>query len=205
MKQKLIHIIILFNCFLILGCNISNSKKEVDKESDSLRKNLLKEINRDLSQTDILNNSREIWKTLNINDISELSSNKEFFRFTLCRSFKNNFCIEINKDNHDYKIFWREWSFCPENGKLEQIKQKSKKIKTFEWLEINKYIDNSCFWSLKPGNRIICFDCSTWIIEGKDSSRYHIINRAYINPEDSLYKFCDKLIKMTDIKNDIKE
>lgn len=128
------------------------------------------------------------------------NSTKEIYRFTWLRSFHNPIAIRFEKLGDDYRLYWKLCSgaggYAP--GKL--IIDKQKVIDKSIWDEFKKLLDQINFWKLNTTEEVIGTDGAEWIIEGKDSKHYQVVDRWTPNHESDYFKCCNFLISLTDLK-----
>ncbi len=124
---------------------------------------------------------------------------KEVFRFTWLRSFDNPIAIRIEKNNEEYRLYWKLCNGAGgyEPGEIEI--DKSKKLKKKHWEYFKKLINNCDFWNMELGRTSIGNDGSEWIMEGNDTKKYRVVSEW--SPDDgAFYNACNYLIELTNLK-----
>jgi hypothetical protein len=126
------------------------------------------------------------------------NSTKEIYRFTWLRSFHNPIAIRLERLDNDYKLYWKLCSgaggYAP--GKL--IIDKQKTIDQNTWDVFKMLLDQINFWRLNTTEEVMGTDGAEWIIEGKKSQQYQVVDRWTPNHDSRYYKCCDYLIRLTD-------
>lgn len=127
--------------------------------------------------------------------LSEISST-EVYRFLWIPSFDHPISIRIQKINNSIKIYWKIT-----NGNSNQpgrlIKKGSKKLSIEDWNSFKHELNKIDFWNFNAPHRIQ-FDGSSWILEGKEPARYHIVDS---DDGEVINTACLKLLKLTRLKN----
>jgi hypothetical protein len=130
--------------------------------------------------------------------------NKEIYRFTWLRTFHKPIAIRIEKENAEYKIYWKMLSGAGgyEPGKL--ITEKTKKLTEKEWLNFNELLKKSNFWKMEIGRSSIGNDGSEWILEGVNKTDYKVVS-IWTPRKGNFYNTCSYLISLTDLEIKKKE
>jgi hypothetical protein len=127
-------------------------------------------------------------------------SQNEIYRFTWVRTFDNPIIVRIEKHGNTYILFWKlcngEGGFEP--GELTLNEQKT--IDKTTWDEFKNRINQINFWDLETNLESIAIDGSQWILEGKTSNKYHVVDRHSPYSKSKFYECCDFLIRLTDLK-----
>ena len=129
--------------------------------------------------------------------IDTLKTEKEIYRFLWLRTFHNPIVIRIEKNEKEFKLYWKrsngEGGY--EAGKI--VENKSIELSKKQWSEFKKFLKNSNFWknpSIKNDEDIIqVTDGSQWVLEGIKDYEYHI-------SEIDVFKPCWYLIELTEMK-----
>lgn len=126
---------------------------------------------------------------------------KEIFRFTWLRTFHNPIAIRIEKENLEYKLYWKvcdgAGGYAPGNLIIDTFKV----INQNEWDIFQKKLNKIDYWNMPLGRGFAGCDGAEWILEGVNSSKYHVITiwgeldccRYLINltglkiPDDEIY------------------
>jgi hypothetical protein len=126
-------------------------------------------------------------------------SDTESYRFLWLRTFHNPVSIRIERQENNYYLTWKlsngAGGYRP--GKL--VINETKKIDKETWDKFYALIDSTDFWNLKTVEYNFGTDGSQWILEGSDSSRYHVVDR-WTPKSGSYYDCCNYLIGLTDLK-----
>jgi hypothetical protein len=127
-------------------------------------------------------------------------SQTEVFRFTWLRTFHNPVAIRIEKNNDAYILYWKASSGAGGYEPGHIIIDKQKQIQRIEWQNFMKLIAQIDFWNLKTKKNNFGIDGSSWILEGKTSTKYHVVNVWSPDKMSRYYQCCDYLISLTDLK-----
>jgi hypothetical protein len=159
----------------------------------------------DTSDLPSLRNFRVNWYSKQLIALNEPiifsdKSPKEIYRFTWLRSFHNPVAIRLERLGNDYKIYWKlcngAGGYAP--GKL--IIDKQKVIDENTWDVFMRLLDQINFWKLNTTEEVMGTDGAEWIIEGKKSKQYQVVDRWTPNHDSGYFKCCDFLINLTDLK-----
>ncbi|HYV91221.1 MAG TPA: hypothetical protein VE978_05535 [Chitinophagales bacterium] len=128
-------------------------------------------------------------------------SQNEIYRFTWLRTFHNPVAIRIEKQGDTYLLYWKlcngAGGYAP--GKLTIDKQRMIDKQTWEKFKIK--LDEIDFWNLATNEKEMSgTDGSQWILEGKTSKQYHVVDRWTPSDKSKYYQCCDFLIGLTDLK-----
>ena len=127
-------------------------------------------------------------------------SQDEIYRFTWLRTFHNPIAIRIEKHNDNYTLFWKlsngAGGYSP--GELEIDKQKTLDKKT--WEEFISKLNQSDFWNLVINHNDTGKDGSQWILEGKSTNKYHVVDKWSPDKDSKFYECCNFLLGLTDLK-----
>ena len=121
----------------------------------------------------------------------------KIFRFTWLRSFHNPIVIGIENVNDTITLYWKVTEGAGGYEPGEIVKNNSRKLTQKEWLEVTSAIKSVNFWNLSstdsglPGT-----DGAQWILEGKELSRYHMVDRW---SGGEIERVCLKLLKLTNL------
>ena len=128
------------------------------------------------------------------------SSINEIYRFTWLRTFHNPIAVRIEKNGNNINLYWKLCNGAGgyEPGKLVLDKQKSIDIQI--WNEFISRLSSINFWTLRTKELSFGVDGSKWILEGKSSNRYHVVDRWSPNANNSFYNCCDFLLGQTDLQ-----
>jgi len=139
----------------------------------------------------------EFFIALKEEKIDTLKTEKEIYRFLWLRTFHNPIVIRIEKNEKEFKLYWKrsDGKGGYEAGKI--IENKSIELTKKQWRKFEKLLKNSKFWS-NPSTKydqdiILATDGSQWVLEGVKNSNYHI-------SEIDIFKPCLYLIKLTEMK-----
>ncbi|MDJ1470615.1 hypothetical protein [Xanthocytophaga flava] len=128
-------------------------------------------------------------------------SQKEMYRFTWLRSFHNPVAIRIEKNGDTYRLYWKlcdgAGGYRP--GKLTISKQKT--INKATWEMFQTHMHQIDFWNMKTNEtELLGSDGSQWVLEGKTTTQYHVVDRWTPNKDSKYYTCCNFLIGLTDLK-----
>ena len=128
-------------------------------------------------------------------------SNKETYRFTWLRSFDQPVVIRIEQNNGQYLIFWKVGSGAGGYKPKKEFISNQKIISKAIWNEFINKLHQIDFWEMDTKyTGVLGTDGSQWILEGKTSGKYHVVDRWTPDAKSNYYKCCDYLIGLTDIK-----
>jgi hypothetical protein len=116
------------------------------------------------------------------------------YRLTWLRSFHNPIVVGLEKTNHAVTVYWKERD---KSGKI--INDKSRMLTQKEWTDVVASIQAINFWnmpSLKLNNAG-ALDGAQWILEGKASGSYHVVDRW--TGGNDIQQLCMSLVKLTDL------
>jgi len=148
------------------------------------------------------------WFSIKLNSLDEpiLSDSlpNNIFRFFYLRSFIHPLVIRLENIKDSTILYWKE---CDGNGSYSPcnlITSKKKVLSLKEWSAINTKINSIKFWDL-PTKKENLFgsDGAQWVLEGKVSGRYHVVDRW---SGGEIATVCEELLKLTDFnlkKNEI--
>ncbi len=122
----------------------------------------------------------------------------QIYRFTYLRTFDNPIVIRIENKEGNISIYWKvsDGAGGYDPGKITINKSKELTIK--EWELIENKINSIGFWELPAVyDDILGTDGSQWILEGKISEKYHVVDRWCGGEISSV---CKELLELTDIK-----
>ena len=129
------------------------------------------------------------------------TSQSEIYRFTWLRTFHNPIAIRIERNGNNYKLYWKLCNGTGgyEPGQLTVIKQKT--LDKAAWDEFINRVNQINFWSLMTNeSEVLGSDGARWILEGKTSAKYHVVDRWTPSEKGNYYQCCDYLIGLTDLK-----
>jgi hypothetical protein len=212
MKSLLIKItILLFATVALQGQNISlkNSRISFPDTSfipkDTSQLYSIFQMFKDSSIFYRNNKYEEAWYTLYLYALKEPilftdKSRTEVYRFTWLRTFHNPISIRIEKNNDSYFLSWKLSSGAGGYEPGQMTIDKHKQVGRNEWENFIKLIDQIDFWNLKTDKNNFGLDGSSWILEGKTSLKYHVVDVWTPNKMSKYYQCCDYLISLTDFK-----
>lgn len=127
-------------------------------------------------------------------------SQTETYRFTWLRTFHNPIAIRIEKNKDTYMLYWKlsDGAGGYQPGKLTINKQK--KIDKSTWDEFQNHLNQIDFWKMNPNEKTFGNDGSQWILEGKTTTQYNVVDRWTPSEKSKYYECCDFLIGLTDLK-----
>ncbi len=129
------------------------------------------------------------------------TTKNEIYRFTWLRTFHNPVAIRIEKIGDTYTLYWKlcdgAGGYAP--GQLTINKQKT--IDKSTWDEFVNRVNQIDFWNIKSSEtEILGTDGSRWILEGKSSTNYHVVDRWTPSEKGQYYQCCNYLIGLTNLK-----
>lgn len=126
------------------------------------------------------------------------SESARIFRFTWLRTFHNPVVIGLRNEKDKITLYWK---VCDGMGGYEPgfiIINQSKELSLTEWNDFSNKIDIIDFWNRSSrGNGISGADGSIWILEGKDSEKYQVIDSWN---GMGIRETCMILLKLTGLK-----
>ncbi|MDD4821653.1 MAG: hypothetical protein PHI48_03740 [Bacteroidales bacterium] len=129
------------------------------------------------------------------------SSTTKVYRFTWLRSFDHPVAIRLENKKDRITLYWKvcDGTGGYEPGKLVTDKKKDLSIK--EWALFQQKIDSIQFWNAPTiDNSRFGTDGARWILEGKESGKYHMVDRW---TGQGLKLVCLDLLKMTDLEENV--
>ena len=126
------------------------------------------------------------------------SSQTEIYRFVWLRTFHNPISIRIERQQNIYLLTWKLCNGAGgyEPGQLTIAKQKQ--IDDANWGKFKTLLNQIDFWNTDTEIETMGFDGSQWILEGKEGSKYHVVDR-WTPRGDNYSQCCDFLIELTDL------
>ena len=127
------------------------------------------------------------------------NTNNEIYRFTWFRTF-NPIVIRIEKQDNKYMLYWKQYDDVGHSsGQL--ITDLQKELDENTWIEFKSLLNEIDFWNLETNQKNqYSFDGSQWILEGKNSFQYHVVDQWRPNKKSKYYQICDLLIRLTGLK-----
>lgn len=126
-------------------------------------------------------------------------SEREIYRFIWLRTFHNPIAIRIEKTDNSYFLYWK---LCDGAGGYEPgnlVVNEQQKIDKLIWDTFIAKLNQIDFWNLPTSIKSFGLDGSEWILEGKTSNNYHVVDRWMPNENSKFYSCCDFLIGLTDL------
>lgn len=122
------------------------------------------------------------------------TQSENVYRLTWLRSFHNPIVVGIENTNHSIKVYWKE---CDESGKM--INENTKIVTQKEWTDVEAAIQTINFWNMPSIkiNNVGALDGAHWILEGKASGNYHVVDRW--SNGNNIQNIGMQLIKLTDL------
>jgi hypothetical protein len=118
------------------------------------------------------------------------------YRFTWIR-YGPAAVIGIERHNSIYYIYWKERIYDNKVPYTEKRKIITKEI----WDSFQDKLKHIVFWKLTTNDGEKGADGSEWILEGKASDKYHVVDRWSPHSKSAFFQCCYYLIKLTDLKN----
>lgn len=128
-------------------------------------------------------------------------SSTKVFRFTWLRSFHNPIAIRLENKKDHITLYWKacDGKGGYDSGKL--VTDKKKKLSLKEWTQFQQKIDSIDFWNIPTtDNSVFGVDGARWILEGKESGKYHVVDRW---EGRNIKQICLDLLKMTDLEENV--
>lgn len=116
------------------------------------------------------------------------------YRFTYLPSSGNPIVVGLVNTNHSINVYWKEGD---RSGKL--INEHTKTLTQEEWTAIDSAIHFNDFWNMPSINvdpLSLYLDDAEYIMEGKASGNYHVVDRE---SDDRILSIGNKLLKLTDL------
>ncbi len=128
------------------------------------------------------------------------TSSDEIYRFTWLRTFHHPICIRFVKQNNTYTLYWKESNGAGGYEPGVIIINKKMNVDRKTWETFSEKIKESNFWNLPTDDDdLLGLDGSQWILEGRSTNQYHVVDRWTPNNASSYYHCCDFLINLTDL------
>jgi len=131
--------------------------------------------------------------------IFQSKSKYDEYRFTWLRSFDYPVVIRIEKRGDIYTVYWKEWDFY--NKQIKRITDGQKNINKEIWDRFMNKLSHTNFWNMDindPNEQGL--DGAEWTLEGKSSSKYHVVERWSPKSSTDYFQCCDYLIGLTDLQ-----
>jgi hypothetical protein len=134
------------------------------------------------------------------------TSHNEIYRFTWLRDSRvldTPITIRIEKQENKYMLYWKYYgNERHDPGEWITIIAKQKELDEDSWIEFQNLLTQIDFWNMETSNRgsSLYHNGAQWILEGKNSSQYHVVDRWSPSRKNKYYQCCDFLIKLTDLK-----
>lgn len=120
------------------------------------------------------------------------------FRFIWLRTFHNPVVIGLRNEKDRITLYWK---VCDGMGGYDPgfiVVNQSKELTLTEWNEFSDKINAMNFWNVSSrGTGISGIDGSVWILEGKDSEKYQVVESWN---GMGLEETCMFLLNLTDLK-----
>lgn len=123
---------------------------------------------------------------------------KSIYRFTWLRTFNEPMIVRIEKDTSGVVLYWKKTDGKGGYEPGEIIINDKKQISDLDWEQFLSLISISKFWTLKRGGSI-GEDGSEWILEGVESTRYHVVT-MWSPDSGPFYETCKYLLKLTGVQ-----
>lgn len=125
----------------------------------------------------------------------------EIFRFIWLRTFHHPVAIRIEKNNDDYRIYWKVCSGVGGYEPGDLTIDEEKPIDKQDWDKFQNLLTAINYWNLTTNEKeILGEDGSQWILEGATTDKYHVVDRWTPNEEGQFYKACDFLLSLTNLE-----
>lgn len=128
-------------------------------------------------------------------------SSTKVFRFTWLRSFHNPVAVRLENKKDHITLYWKvcDGKGGYDSGKL--VTDMKKKLSLKEWTQFQQKIDSIDFWNIPTSDKSrFGADGAQWILEGKESGKYHVVDRW---DGQNLKPICLDLLKMTDLEGEV--
>ena len=131
--------------------------------------------------------------------------NKEIYRFAWLRTFHNPIAVRTERSKDKHTVIWKLSNGITRISPGILAESGQKEIAEGDWYEFTQLLEKTSFWNMptEEMGRGIMLDGATWILEGTDNIRYHVVRRW--SPKNNDYsRCCDYLISLTDLEIDRK-
>ncbi|MBN2729688.1 MAG: hypothetical protein JXR53_10730 [Bacteroidales bacterium] len=117
-----------------------------------------------------------------------------------CVHFIPPIAIRIEKDEGNYILYWKMTNGVGGYEPGDLVLSKMRKIDESIWNEFIALLNLAGFWDMPTNEKgLLGLDGSQWILEGKISKNYHVVDRWTPSSKSSFYKCCDFLLQQTDL------
>jgi hypothetical protein len=106
--------------------------------------------------------------------------------------------IIIQKHDDVYTIYWKEGNDDHKHPKLLISSQKN--IDKVAWDRFMNKLSHTNFWNMNATEITNGSDGAIWLLEGKTTNKYHVVDRWSPGPPTDYYRCCDFLIELTNLK-----
>lgn len=132
--------------------------------------------------------------------INGYNSDQEIYRFTWLRTFHHPIAIRLENRGNEYFVFWKMCDGAGGYQPGELIMNRQKKIGKNTWNSFKAKLAETNFWRLPShAKEISGKDGAQWILEGRKSGRYHVVDCRSPAKNSKFYRCCDFLIGLTDL------
>lgn len=126
------------------------------------------------------------------------------YRITYLRTFDRPIVMRIENKQGKITLYWKVTDGMGGYEPGNIIQNGSKELTMAEWQKIEDMAQNTDFWHIpstqtmvaSDGSIVLEFDGSRWIMEGKNSEKYHVVDRW----GEAVRQIFNSLLPLTDIQ-----
>ncbi len=132
---------------------------------------------------------------------------KEIYRLIYLPAFTPPVTVRLEIEN-DIATIHSKKSDVPSghmNGKL--VVDERKQLSPELWKPFVEALHEKPFWNqaIDPHNKMVCLDCTEWILEGIQNGTYHTAKLSSPSADNPFRLICEELIKMSGLQVDTKD
>jgi hypothetical protein len=115
-----------------------------------------------------------------------LSDDRDVFRFLWLRSFHRSVAVRIEKTGTSITLVAKELSGAGGYEPGAIARTDTREFAASEWNELRRLVDRADFWKMPTSTRDLGLDGAEWVLEGRASGVYHVVERW--RPERGEYR-----------------
>jgi hypothetical protein len=148
---------------------------------------------------------RDVWYPEHLRAMSEPSLScwqfeGEVYRFLWLRTWGRPIAVRVAKSRQNATISAVELDGAGGYGPGKVLRRTQRQLSDDEWKSISDGLAALKFWSMPTEGLDSGFDGSRWVLEGRNGSRYHVVDRW--TPKAGQYReFCLLMLRLSGFLN----